>query len=141
MKVGGFVFLQCDEAVVGCVVATVYFLHESGHNLEFVLVVLRSGERHGAVSTLTLISLSSTMRTWATACLLDGRGVELLDPPGELTAWFGYSDVPLSSRSEFQSELLSIFVCGDMGGKSASGAGDAGCIWISRHFIIFSTAL
>ena len=78
---------------MGCVIAAVDFAHEGGHNLVCV-----SGARTWEAtcdSTLTLISLSSTMSTWASACLLDGRGVELLDPPDELIASFEYSDVPL----------------------------------------------
>lgn len=35
------------------------------------------------------------MSTWASACLLDRRGVEALDSPGELIASFEYPDVPL----------------------------------------------
>ena len=42
MKVGRLVFLQCDETVVGCVIAAVYFAHKCGHNLGFALVVFKS---------------------------------------------------------------------------------------------------
>lgn len=61
MKVRGFVFLQCDEAVVGCVIAAVDFAHEGGHDL----VCVSGAQTSEATwdSTLTLISLSSTMST------------------------------------------------------------------------------